>query len=272
MSATCQRWRARRDAFRPSAEPIDPRAFGVEPIDERAAKAFVVEHHYSASYPASRLRVGLFRSRSFARPELVGVAVFSVPMHPTVLPAYVDGLAPSAGIELGRFVLLDDVAGNGETWFLARAFGVLRVELPDVRALLSFSDPVRRTATDGRVVLPGHVGTIYQAHNGRYVGRSKSKTLHVAGDGRVVSARSISKIRNEERGAAYAYRQLVDMGAPARRVGEDPGEYVRRALLEGPFRRVRHPGNHAYLWPIGDARIARAFPPALPYPKLAEAA
>ena len=29
-------------------------------------------------------------------------------------------------VELGRFVLLDSVAGNGETWFLARSFDILR--------------------------------------------------------------------------------------------------------------------------------------------------
>ena len=29
-------------------------------------------------------------------------------------------------VELGRFVLLDSVAGNGETWFLARSFEILR--------------------------------------------------------------------------------------------------------------------------------------------------
>ena len=32
--------------------------------------------------------------------------------------------------------------------------------LPEVRAVLAYSDPVRRTSMDGRIVLPGHVGTI----------------------------------------------------------------------------------------------------------------
>jgi hypothetical protein len=253
--------------MRPAGETIDTSKYGVELLEESRAKAFVVEHHYSGSYPAARLRVGLFRSR-----ELVGVAVFSVPMHNGVVPSYVEGLAPAAGIELGRFVLLDDVPANGETWFLGKAFRVLRAELPEVRALLSFSDPIRRVSADGSTVLPGHVGTIYQAHNGRYVGRSTARTVHVAADGRLVSPRALSKIRKDERGAAYALRQLLAMGAPERQPHEKGAAYVSRALIEGPFRRVRHPGNHAYLWPVGDTRIVRSFAPALAYPKRSEAA
>lgn len=46
-------------------------------------------------------------------------------------------------------------------------------------------------------------------------------------------------------------------------------DYVARALLEGPFRRVRHPGNLTYVWPSVTAprRIPAGFPPGLPYRK-----
>jgi hypothetical protein len=36
---------------------------------------------------------------------------------------------PEHGVELGRFVLLDEEPANAETWFLARAFKVLRAAL-----------------------------------------------------------------------------------------------------------------------------------------------
>lgn len=257
-----QRWREGRDSYRPAREPIDPSKYGVEPLAEREAKAFVLRHHYSGSYPAARVRYGLFRLRQFWAPELVGVCVLGVPAQQRTLPHYAPGAAD--GVVLSRFVLLDDVEANGETWFLRRVFRDLRLNHKGLEAVISYSDPVKRTRADGFVVLPGHVGTIYQAFNGRYLGRSSAETLQLAPDGRVISRRALSKIRNDERGAAYAYRQLVEMGAPTRLPLEEGDAYVKRAL--SCFRKIRHPGNHVYGWSLcGRDDIA---PTAGPYPKL----
>lgn len=69
-----QRWAQGRDSYRPAGEPIQTRLYEVAELDELDAKAFVVEHHYSRSYPAARWRFGLHRAG-----RLVGVAVFSGP-------------------------------------------------------------------------------------------------------------------------------------------------------------------------------------------------
>jgi hypothetical protein len=106
---------------------------------------------------------------------------------------------------------------------------------------------------------------LYQAFNGRYLGRSGAETLHLGPDGRVISRRALSKLRNDERGARYAYQQLLAAGAPPRRPLEEGPAYVARALAEGPFRRVRHPGNHVYAWSLSSrARVAASIGP---YPK-----
>lgn len=268
----CQRWNRSRTAYRPAGEPIDPSHYGVEIIDtDRIAKEFVIAHHYSQSYPAARCRVGLWRQAHNRVPELVGVAVFSVGMQPAAMRKHAR-VEPSAGVELGRFVLLDDVPANGETWFLARAFRLLVQAKPQVKAVLSYSDPMPRRTAAGDMVMPGHVGTIYQAFNGRHVGRSKASTLVLSADGQVVPRRGLSKIRNGERGDAHSVARLVELGAPAPRSCECPREYVRRALAEGPFRRVRHPGNLAYVWPVGAGRrkTLAGFPVALAYPKRVE--
>lgn len=246
----CQRWRERRTSYRPAGEPIDPARYSVALLDrDRDARDFVVRHHYAASYPAARLRVGLFRDRGAVwSPELVGVCVFGVPMSQAVMPKWLG--ADVEGVELSRLVLLDEVPANGETWFLARAFRLLRSALPEVRGVLSFSDPVERTTADGAVVKPGHIGVIYKAMGGRYLGRANASTLLLDPAGRVVSARAVSKVRTEDQGRAYAERALLDAGAPPRRTGEDPGEWVTRCLREAPWRRLRHPGNHAYVWPL----------------------
>lgn len=261
MTALCQRWRDRRDTFRPIGEPFDPEIHAVDLLDRRRARTFVVGHHYSGSFPSNRLNVGLFR-----RGRLAGVAVFSVPSSQASIPAR-SGQPAELGVELGRFVLLDEVEANAETWFLARAFAALRRELPQIRVVLSYSDPLERTAADGRVVMPGHVGTIYQAFNGRFVGRSKSRTIFLSADGREIPPRSLSKLRNDEAGAGAVYEKLLGLGAPRRQPFEDAHEYVARAFLDGPFRRARHPGCFCYVWPLHRSAV-RSLPPSFPYPKL----
>lgn len=271
MIQHCQRWRSRRATWRPRGELFNPGCHEVAVIDADAdAKRFVVDHHYSASYPAARFRVGLFRASSSARLALAGVAVFSVPMNAASFPKFC-GQPVEAGVELGRFVLLDEVEANGETWFLAQAFALLTASRPEFRAVLSYADPVARTDEAGTRVTPGHVGTIYQAFNGRYLGRSEPRTLLLTRAGRTLSPRALSKLRNDERGAAHVYAMLVAAGAPARQPLESGPAYVRRALVDGPFRRFAHPGNHRYAWPLGGrsqrhTALSR-FAPAQPYPK-----
>lgn len=255
----CQRWRRRRDTYRPAGEPIRVSRYGVALLDEQTAKRFIVEHHYSGSYPAARCRVGLFEVGA----GLVGVLVFGVPMQPAAVRKHLR-VEASEGVELSRLVLLDRVPANGETWFLGQAFRRLQEEKPGVRAVLSYADPVPRTTTAGRTVKPGHVGTIYQAHNGVHVGHSSARTLLLAPDGTVISARAISKLRAEDRGQDYAEAQLARAGCPARRSGESGAAYVER--VTPALRRLKHPGNIAYAWGL-DRRTRRGLPPPLPYPK-----
>lgn len=257
-----QRWLARRDSYRRPDEPIRTLEHEVSEIpDDTTARAFVEAHHYSGSYPAARARFGLYRG-----PELVGVAVFSHPANDRVITNLGGGLGARDGMELGRFVLLDEVAGNGETWFLARCFDLLRAR-GDVAAVVSFSDPTPRSCADGRVLFAGHVGTIYQAHNAAYLGRGTARTLRLLPDGRVFSDRAAQKVRARERGWAYAVEQLVAHGAPAPRDGEDLGAWLRGALAL-VTRTMRHPGNHRYAWAL-TRRHRRLFaaPDPASYPK-----
>src|SRR5262249_32260407 len=121
-----------------------------------------------------------------------------------------------------------------------------------LRGVLSFSDPVPRMTADGRLVFPGHIGTVYQAGNGAYLGRGTPTPLFLFSDGTTFSKRAISKIRNAEQGRDYACRQLMEFGA------DDPRETVGSLYksysgwldhwLPLLTRKVRHPGNHRYAW------------------------
>lgn len=257
-----QRWTAGRDSYRPAGELIEPREFDVAPLGELDAKAFVIAHHYSRSYPAARFRFGLHR-----RGELVGVAVFSHPMNDRVLTSVFPGDARSS-VELGRFVLVDAVAGNGETWFLARCFEQLRAA--GLRGVVSFSDPFPRSRADGSVVFPGHVGTIYQAHNARFLGRGSPALLRLLPDGRLFSPRAITKIRNGERSRAYAITELVSAGADRPAADADLGAWLDQ-WLPVLTRPMRHAGNYRYAWPL-DKTCGRILAPSLAYPKALELA
>lgn len=263
MIAThCQRWRDRRGTYRPAEEPFDPRGFDAAPVaSDRAARAFVEAHHYSGTYPAARRRFGLFAPGG----ALVGVAVYSVPARAEVLRPLPGGLA--SGLELGRFVLLDDVRANAETWFLARCHDALRRE--GWAGVVSFSDPHPRATADGRRVFPGHVGTIYQASNATFVGQSRRHGLLLLPDGRSFSRRALSKIRRRERGWRYAVDQLVAAGAPEP-VG-DLNVWLPQAL-DLVVRRVEHPGCLKYVFGLDRAVRRDVARLAVAYPKMQRAA
>lgn len=260
ITTITQRWRAGRDRYRPAGETIATHRYDVAPIpDDTTARSFVEREHYSGSYPAARFRFGLYCAE-----QLVGVAVFSQPVRNDVLDCL-----PGAGlerVELGRFVLLDDVPGNGETWMLGRCFDLLRRE--GLAGVLSFSDPVPRVGAGGDVVFPGHVGTIYQAFNGVFMGRGTARTLRLLPDGTVLSARAISKLRAGERGWRYVVELLERHGAPP--FAGDRWTWGRAAIAS-VTRTMRHAGNYRYGWALR-RRDRRFLPPSLPYPKIARAA
>lgn len=256
-----QRWRERRDSYRPPGEPINTLRYEVAEIagegSDTTARTFIERHHYSGAYVAARRRFGLYRAA-----QLVGVAVFSVPARNEVLTKVLP-CEPLAALDLGRFVLLDDVPGNGETWFLGRAFELLRRE--GFFGVVSFADPYPRSRLDGTQVFPGHIGTIYQAHNAVYTGRGAPATLRLLPDGRVYSNVTQGKVRRRETGWQYGVEQLVAAGAERPRPGEDLRAWQNhwRPLVTRP---MRHRGNHRYVWALA-RRDRRHLPESLPYPK-----
>lgn len=252
----CQRWREGTASWRRVSDGgFDRRRYGVIPLEHTDAKEFVVRHHYSGSFCASRLAYGLYGPSG-----LCGVAVLGVPMRAAVLTNVFPQLTPySQTLELARFVLLDEVPANGESWMLGRVFA-LAAEA-GLRGIVSFADPMARYAfdEDGRSyeTTPGHCGLIYQATNARALGRSTPRTLTLV-NGRVLSARTLQKIRAGESGCEAAEEHLRRLGAPARQRGQDRARWLAHALDRIGAYRVRHPGNYRYAWPVGLTRRERA--------------
>ncbi len=252
-SEWCQRWAGRRHTWRhTSAGGFDPDRYLVEPVSESTARRWVVEHHYSGSYPAASRRYGLLdRERT-----LLGVCVLGIPMSATVLTNVFPDLEPmSESLELSRLVLADAVPGNGESWFLARVFADALAA--GVRGVVAFADPVPRRI-DRRLVFPGHRGVIYMASNAAYLGRATARNLTVLRDGRVLSDRSAQKVRRDERGHAHVEKHLVALGASSRRAGQAGSEWLVEALNDVGATRLRHRGNHRYAFPLAPSARQRA--------------
>lgn len=88
----------------------------------------------------------------------MGVAVFSNPMSQKVL-TNIFTCDPLESIELGRFVLLDNVPSNAESWFFARCRELLKRE--GIKGIVAFSDDTPRTTLDTSYpIFAGHIGQI----------------------------------------------------------------------------------------------------------------
>lgn len=262
LTDICQRFTERRESRRPAGELIKTSAYDVEPIDAATAKAFVEKHHYAGTCSSTAHPFALYQ-----RGELAGVSVFGPPpsmnAHRKVFPT----LDTDEAVTLGRFVLVDSVPGNGESYFIARCFDQLAAR--GIVGVESCSDPEPRQGLDGTLVHRGHIGTIYQATNGVYVGKTNHATLRLLPDGTVFNNRASGKACRGEQGRAYAVAQLVKWGATPPADGEPLKAWIRywRPRIT---RKFRHRGNHRYVWSL-DAKRAHEFiskyGPTRQYPK-----
>ena len=263
-----QRWRERRERFVPGGSDFDPSVHSVDVINcWHQAKPFVETHHYSGSFPASRLSAGLFRNGAGGTSELVGVCTFAQPSNNRSVRLRANLDHHGKAVDLGRLVLLDDVGCNGESFLVSRAMRLLRREKPEVLSVISYADPVKRRVAGSQVVHGGHIGRIYQVMDALYLGRATPRTLDVMPDGLVFNGIAKDKLFNDRTGTEYAIRQLVRAGAPEPGSGADLKEWFEELKRRRFFTRMRHPGNHAYLFPMTRAaRRAAADVASFDYP------
>ncbi len=252
-----QRWRERRPSWvRRRDGGFDSRRYHVAPADWASAATFVRRHHYAGSLPSVTWSLGMFHDD-----ELVGVAMLGCPTSDRVLTLPFPDLQPyEASIELSRFVLLDKIEANAETWLLGRVRAWLRAET-GIRGVLAFSDPVPRIA-HGVTTMPGHFGGIYQAGSAVYLGRATPRTLTVMPDGTVLNDRAKSKVRNRESGWRYVVGRLIDFGAtpPA---GDELRVWLPAALAQIGATSRRHGGVLRYAFPL-DRHVRLGLPAQSP--------
>jgi hypothetical protein len=250
-----QRWHRGRPKYRPAGEVIATREYEVTRTRSfKEARAFVEANHYSARWPQASRVFELHHGS-----VLVGTAVFGV-VSREFQPHFGE---KSEWLTLARFILTDGVPGNGETWFLARCFELLRRE--SFSGVVSFSDPVPRRTNSGRLVFAGHVGTIYQAASAVFTGRTQARTKWLLPDGSMYEHRAAQKVQSCDQGADYAEGMLVRCGASPLRYDEDPAIWLQfwKTRLCSP---MWHAGNLRYVFAL-NKRARLHLPQGFPYPK-----
>jgi hypothetical protein len=189
----------------------------------KAAKYAAENYHYSGCLPASpTARIGVWECGEF-----IGAVTYSKGANNN-MGSFIN-LPPTEACELTR------VALRGHKTPVTRILSISRVLLTDrfsrLKAVISYADPNQ-----------DHVGTIYQADNWIYTGRTEESRRPVI-DGESIHARSAY----EKYGTSSISKLKARLGAD--RVGVE----MRK-------------GKHRYVYPLDDDVRERAESMSEPYP------
>ena len=163
--------------------------YEVVKIPCKQAKEYIIKNHYShGCHNAPSPCYGLFKSG-----ELIGVLMFATPCSEAVRSSIWGVNHKDSVIELHRLHILDVTPKNAESWFISRCIALLKQDRPKTRGIISFSDTTQ-----------GHSGTIYQATNFYFIGKTSSATFYLDDTGRLRHPRqngvNISKEEAKNRG------------------------------------------------------------------------
>jgi hypothetical protein len=171
----------------------------IERIPTKIAKEYIHKNHYShGSRHAPSPCYGLYDNDN-----LVGVCMFCVSCSERVRASIFGEEYKSTVLELHRLHILDSVEFlNIESWFISKCLHQLRIDRPDIKCVIAFSDPTE-----------GHKGTIYQATNAHYYGVSAKATFYLDDSGRLHHPRQNEVNISKEQAAEWGWK-------PVRREGK----------------------------------------------------
>lgn len=163
--------------------------YEVRKIPCNLAKQYIIKNHYShGCHNAPSPCYGLFD-----KDNLIGVLMFATPCSENVRASIFGSEHKDMVIELHRLHVLDVTPRNTESWFISRCLQLLKKDKPRVKAVISFSDTTQ-----------GHNGTIYQATNFYFIGKTTPCTFYLDENNRLRHPRqngvNIKKEKAEELG------------------------------------------------------------------------
>jgi len=182
--------------------------YEVRQISPKDAKAYIKRNHYSHGCINCPVKsFGLFEktgaSEDFQFEEAadpIGVCMFAVSCSENVRASVFGKEHKDHVIELHRLHILDVTPKNTETWFISRCLKLLKKSLPNIWAVISFSD-----------LTEGHSGVIYKASNAYRLGHTGKAVFYRDCSGRLRHLRqcgkNISREKAEERGWVPVVRE-----------------------------------------------------------------
>ncbi len=187
------------------------------------AAKFAVEHwHYSRCLPVGNsVKVGVWENNKF-----IGCVIYSHGANNNIAKPY--GLLQTECVELTRVALNKHETPVSK--IVSISLKLLKKQSPDLRLIVSYADPEQ-----------GHNGSVYQAMNWAYVGKSQAQREYLI-DGEIVHKRSVS--------SKYGTKGL---------------EKLKQAGINADYAHVQY--KYKYLFPLDDAMRKQIEPLRKPYPK-----
>lgn len=148
-------------------------------LSRPVANEYIVQHHYTGKPSLSVLSLGVLKNN-----ELIGVISYGQSVAPRMHTSLVGYLKHDEYFELQRLHVKDVTPKNFESWFISESFNWIKELYPNVKLLVSFADPNN-----------GHAGTIYQATNWFFTGKSSnSKEYYEKKTGNIYHQRTYQKM------------------------------------------------------------------------------
>ena len=166
-------------------ERINPRGVEVRelqtPEEEDMASDFMKKHYIGKDVKSINIRLGIFLNG-----RMIGIIAYGAPTFAGLARQL--GLESREVVELRRLFIEEVPVHNIESQVISMGNEELKNLKPDVKAVVTYADPSA-----------GHLGTIYQATNAIYAGKSKGqygkhKYLYLLGNSRE-KKQTLSRIR-----------------------------------------------------------------------------
>ena len=173
------------------------------------SKAILFRTHYLQSCPGAKWYIGLWGNGM-----LLGVVLYGNCSRQGTASCWSGGNKDNT-IELQRFALVDQLPPNTASWFLAQSLNQLP---PEVETIVTFADPS-----------VGHMGSLYQAANFTYLGKTGSSYHYLDARGKRIDKSGLrSRVRIPESERAKNLTKIPD--PPKHRYADGRSKRAREAL------------------------------------------
>lgn len=130
------------------------------PTDKKQVQSFILKH-YLGTWPVGIKKIYGIKRKS--NNSMIGMAIYGNPMQSATKVAEPE-VSPDQALELKR-LFIEDVPDlpNIESYVIAQTLRFIKQEFPDIKVVITFADEKA-----------GHIGSIYQATNAIYLGKTGS--------------------------------------------------------------------------------------------------